>query len=84
MTEPVDPRRPIPAEPVGPDSGPSTDPDPITNPEPITTPGGRIVAPGGWRRAVTGLVVGAAAGIVHRLARAVDESTGRPGGGARR
>ncbi|MBY5161242.1 hypothetical protein [Salsipaludibacter albus] len=57
---------------------PHTDPDPITNPEPIRTPGGRVVAPGGWRRAVTGIAVGVVAGAVHRLARGLDEARGTP------
>lgn len=60
-------------------------PDPPTPPstplstEPITMATGREVAPGGWRRAVTGVVVGLAAGLVHRTARHLDEvRQGRP------
>ncbi len=63
-------------------SAPHTDPDPITNPEPIRTPGGRVVAPGGWRRAVTGIAVGALAGLVHRAARGLDEAAAGAGSDA--
>ncbi len=56
--------------------------------EPIVSPTGREVAPGGWRRALTGLGVGLVAGLAHRAARWVDEELrpdpdtdpGRPGG----
>lgn len=48
--------------------------------EPIRSPTGREVAPGGWRRAVTGIAVGVAAGLLHRAARRIDEDDPRPDG----
>lgn len=48
--------------------------------EPIRSPTGREVAPGGWRRAVTGVAVGVAAGLLHRVARRIDEDDPRPDG----
>lgn len=40
-----------------------------TEPGDRRTPSGRPVAPGGWRRAVVGLVVGAVTGLAALLAR---------------
>jgi len=56
-----------------PPPSPPTPPSTPLSTEPIITPGGREVAPGGWRRAVTGLVVGVGAGLLHRVARHLDE-----------